>query len=257
METALIATLAFLASMLTFFSGFGLGTLMLPVFCIIYPVEIAVLLTAIVHLLNNCFKFLLTYKNIQWNYAVKFSLFAIPSAVLGSYIFKEWLEEEVLFNYHISTFNFEITLLKILIGCIMLLFVFVEINKKINSQQIHPKYLLIGAAISGFFGGLSGHQGALRSMFLIKSIPSKEKFIATGITIACLVDLTRIPIYSWYLKSTELHTNILQLSIVTIAAFFGAFLGNKFLKKIEISFLHKMVTSFLVFIAILLILGII
>jgi len=257
METALIAVLAFFASMLTFFSGFGLGTLMLPVFCIIYPVEIAVLLNAIIHLLNNCFKFLLIYRSIQWNYSLKFSLFAIPSAVLGSYVFNEWLEEEVLFNYYISTFNFEITLLKIIIGSVMLIFVFIEINKNINAQQIHPKYLPIGAAISGFFGGLSGHQGALRSMFLIKSIPSKENFIATGIAIACLVDLTRIPMYSWYLRSTQLHANILQLSIVTIAAFLGAFLGNKFLKKIEISLVHKVVTSFLVFIAILLISGII
>ncbi len=257
METGLIAIAAFIASLLTFFSGFGLGTLMLPVFCVIYPIEIAILLTALVHFFNNSFKFILVYKNIQKVFALRFAFFAIPAAVLGTYIFNECLEDKILTGYYLYNFFFEITLVKVFIGCLMLLFVLIETNKKINAYQINSKYLPLGAALSGFFGGLSGHQGALRSMFLIKSIPSKEKFIATGIGIACLVDLTRIPMYYWYLKTEDFHANILQLSIVTLAAFAGAFLGNKFLKKVEISFVHKAVTFFLITIAILLMAGLI
>lgn len=257
METVLIAIAAFIASLLTFFSGFGLGTLMLPVFCVFYPIDIAILLTALVHFFNNSFKFILVYKNIQKAFALRFAFFAIPAAVLGTYIYNEWLEDEILTGYYLFDFFFEITLVKLFIGCLMLLFIIIETNKKMNAHQINSRYLPIGAALSGFFGGLSGHQGALRSMFLIKSIPSKEKFIATGIAIACLIDLTRIPMYYWYLGTLDFHTNILQLSIVTLAAFTGAFLGNKFLKKVEISFIHKAITFFLITIAILLSAGLI
>jgi uncharacterized membrane protein YfcA len=257
MDTFLIAILALLASLLTFFSGFGLGTLMLPVFCIIYPVEIAVLMTALVHFLNNCFKFLLVFKYIQKNFALRFAFFSIPAAVLGSYMLSEWIKDKILFNYQIQGISFDVTFLKIFIGCLMLLFVIIETNSTIKSKQISPKYLPVGAVLSGFFGGLSGHQGALRSMFLIKSIPSKKKFIATGIAIACLVDLTRIPLYIWYLRDEHLHTNNLQLIIVALAAFVGAYFGNKFLHKIEISSIHKVVTFFLIFTAAMLISGLI
>jgi uncharacterized membrane protein YfcA len=40
---------ALAASGLTLFSGFGLGTLLMPVFAIYFPIEIAVAMTAVVH----------------------------------------------------------------------------------------------------------------------------------------------------------------------------------------------------------------
>ena len=53
MEIVIISIVALFASLLTFFSGFGLGTILMPVFAIFFPVEIAIALTGIVHLLNN------------------------------------------------------------------------------------------------------------------------------------------------------------------------------------------------------------
>jgi len=47
---------ALLAAGLTMYSGFGLGTLMLPVFALFFPVEMAVVATALVHGANNVFK---------------------------------------------------------------------------------------------------------------------------------------------------------------------------------------------------------
>jgi uncharacterized membrane protein YfcA len=52
----LVFAMAFLASGLTFFSGFGLGTLLLPAFALFFPIEQAVALTAVVHFLNGLFK---------------------------------------------------------------------------------------------------------------------------------------------------------------------------------------------------------
>ncbi|MHB8259583.1 MAG: hypothetical protein ACYDCN_05425 [Bacteroidia bacterium] len=56
MELVIISTVALVASLLTFFSGFGLGTILTPVFVLFFPVEVAIALTGIVHLLNNFFK---------------------------------------------------------------------------------------------------------------------------------------------------------------------------------------------------------
>ena len=59
MHYLIICTAAFLVSGLTLFSGFGLGTLLLPVMALFFPIDAAIALTAIVHCLNNLFKFAL------------------------------------------------------------------------------------------------------------------------------------------------------------------------------------------------------
>jgi uncharacterized membrane protein YfcA len=66
MEIALITLVALGASLLTFFSGFGLGTILTPFMAIFFPVETAIALTGIVHLLNNLFKFVLVRRHVDW-----------------------------------------------------------------------------------------------------------------------------------------------------------------------------------------------
>lgn len=66
MDFILTGVVAFLASALTFFSGFGLGTLLLPAFALFLAAPAAVAATAIVHLLNGLFKGILVYKAAHW-----------------------------------------------------------------------------------------------------------------------------------------------------------------------------------------------
>ena len=54
---------AVFVSGLTMFSGFGLGTLLMPVFAIFFPVETAVAATAVVHGANSLFKILAVGKH--------------------------------------------------------------------------------------------------------------------------------------------------------------------------------------------------
>lgn len=62
MAFVMITVMAFLGSFLTLFSGFGLGTLLMPVVAIFFPVAVAVALTAFVHLVNNLFKLLTLWR---------------------------------------------------------------------------------------------------------------------------------------------------------------------------------------------------
>ena len=52
MELVIIPIVAFLVSVLTFFSGFGLGTILTPAFMLFFPIDLAIGLTGIVHFLN-------------------------------------------------------------------------------------------------------------------------------------------------------------------------------------------------------------
>ena len=63
MELVLIGAAALLASTLTLFSGFGLGTMMTPVFALFFPLPLAIAATAVVHLASNLFKVGLLARN--------------------------------------------------------------------------------------------------------------------------------------------------------------------------------------------------
>ena len=62
MEILIITLAAFATAILTFFSGFGLGTILVPVFAIFFPIELAIALTGVVHFGNNIFKIVLVGK---------------------------------------------------------------------------------------------------------------------------------------------------------------------------------------------------
>ncbi|HNO61706.1 MAG TPA: hypothetical protein PKH44_13805 [Plasticicumulans sp.] len=67
-----IAAAAFLASLLTLFSGFGLGTILTPVFGLFFPLHVAVALTGVVHLANNLFKLALLGRQAARHLVLRF-----------------------------------------------------------------------------------------------------------------------------------------------------------------------------------------
>ncbi|MEN9442675.1 MAG: hypothetical protein RLZ33_2752, partial [Bacteroidota bacterium] len=101
-------------------------------------------------------------------------------------------------------------------------------------------------ALSGFFGGLSGNQGALRSAFLIKAGLSKEAFIGTAVVVSTFVDFTRLGMYATRYQTLHLEENLLLIVVTTSAAIVGAVLGNKLLKKVTIRFVQVMVAVLLI-----------
>jgi len=84
MEIIIISVTAFLVAILTFFSGFGLGTIMTPVFMIFFPVDLAIALTGIVHFFNNLFKLLLVGRQADKQVLIRFGIPAVIAALLGS-----------------------------------------------------------------------------------------------------------------------------------------------------------------------------
>ena len=173
MEIAILILISFGASWLTFFCGFGLGTMLTPVFYMLFKdLEIAIAATTVVHFLNNVFKFILMKKSVNWNVAIPFGLAAIPAAIIGASLLVNYTDFSV-FSYSLFGSPKEIFALNLTFGVILIAFSLIEL---IPSWSIvfSKQKLWIGGAISGFFGGLSGHQGALRTAFLVKYQLKKE-----------------------------------------------------------------------------------
>lgn len=117
--------------------------------------------------------------------------------------------------------------------------------------------MFLGGAISGFFGGFSGYQGALRSFFLIDAHLSKQGFIGTNAVIAVVVDIVRLVIYGLSFRSLLTSANMPLLVIVIMAAVGGIFLGMHLLKKMTLDFMQQLIIVLLYTFGILLVLGVI
>lgn len=249
MEIIISALVACIASLLTFFSGFGLGTILTPVLILFFPVEVAIALTGIVHLLNNFFKILLVGKQINWSVGIKFGSMAVIGAFIGAKVLLMLSGNTVLYSYTLGNKMFYVTPVKLIIAVLMVVFALFDAVPFLKNIQFNQNKLYPGGLLSGFFGGLSGNQGALRSMFLLRCGLSKEGFIATGILVACAVDITRLSVYFTRLSAINLQSNFALLLTTTLAAFVGAYAGSKLLKKITLTVVQYTVTIMIILLA--------
>ncbi|MEP5764963.1 MAG: sulfite exporter TauE/SafE family protein [Halieaceae bacterium] len=255
MEIVVISCAALLASALTLFSGFGLGTLLMPVVAIFFPVELAIAITAMVHLANNLFKIGLLGRHANRAVLLRFGLPAVGFAFLGA-LTLGWLSgTPAVFEYAAFGKQLAVAPVKLVVGILILSFVILELSPGFSSIALDRKFQPFGGAVSGFFGGLSGHQGAFRSMFLLKAGLSKEEFVATSAMLAVMVDMARMSIYGADIAN---QPGSIQWSLViaaSLSAFAGAYIGSRLIKKITIRFIQLTVSLLLVVVSVGLISG--
>ncbi len=163
---------------------------------------------------------------------------------------------EHAYSYTLLGLEARMTVLNVLLGIVIIGFSWFELSPAAERGVIMGKNALsLGGLLSGFFGGLSGHQGALRSAFLMRVGLSKEAFMGTRVVCACLVDLTRITVYAGDIGSSWHDIQSMQCLAAILAAISGAWLGNRFLKKIELPMLNRIVSVALILFGLKLILG--
>lgn len=235
MEYLVVCVTALLASALTLFSGFGLGTLLMPVFALFFPVPVAIAATAVVHLANNLFKIFLVGRKADPGVVLRFAVPGAIAAFIGAALLGLFAHLPPLFGYVFGGRSHEITLVKLVVGPLVVGFALFELLPRLRGLSFHRRYLPLGGLLSGFFGGLSGNQGALRSAFLIKAGLDKEAFIGTGTVAAVIVDIARIMVYGfgfYTARFTELAGAWTLVWAATLAAFLGAFIGKRLIKSV-------------------------
>ena len=249
------------AAGLTFFSGFGLGTLLLPAFAVFFSIELAVAATAIVHLANNLFKLAFVARHAVWKVVLAFGVPAALLAFAGSMLLREVAGVEPLHVYSLAGYECTVTAAKLMIAVLMTAFALIEILPRFQKLSFDPKLLPLGGALSGFFGGLSGHQGALRTAFLLRSGLSKEAFVGSSAACSIIVDVSRLAIYGSAFFSSHLEavgeTGVERFVVIgVIAAFVGTFVGSRVLHKVTYKKVHEIVAVMLFCMAFALAIGV-
>lgn len=255
MDYLVIAAVALFVAGLTFFSGFGLGTLLMPAFAIFFPVEIAVAATAVVHFVNNIYKFFLIGREGNLKIVLKFGIPAVLAAAVGALLLDYVSQIDEIYNYTLFGKEFSVTPVKLMIAILMIIFAVFEAVPTLKKFEVKDKMIPVGGVLSGFFGGLSGHQGALRTAFLIRTGLEKKEFIGTLVGCSLLVDISRIIVYGITFISKDVNLlseeGLLGLLIAgSIAAFIGSTIGRYLLEKVTFKSIQYTVATMLFLLAI-------
>jgi len=155
MEIVIICLTAFLVAILTFFSGFGLGTILTPVFMLFFPVELAIALTGVVHFCNNIFKVFLVGAQADKDVLLRFGVPAVVSAFIGAWLLLQITDLQPLFSYNIGSKTIEVYPVKFIVSLLLLTFAIIELLPYFKQLQFNKNKLPIGGILSGFFGGQS------------------------------------------------------------------------------------------------------
>jgi len=255
MSYLIICTVALLVSGLTLFSGFGLGTLLMPAFALFFPVEVAIAATAIVHLANNLFKVGLVGRRANAGIVLRFALPAAVMAMVGALLLNYFATIEPIAQYTLMGRVCTISVVKLVIAVMIMGFAVIELHPVFERLAFSTRFIPLGGALSGFFGGLSGHQGALRTAFLIRAGLEKEVFVGTMVVSTVVVDLSRLLIYGVTFFSRDFailkdQGGIGLIIAGSLAAFSGAFIASRFLKKITMRTIQIVVGIMLFFLSI-------
>lgn len=250
MELVVIALTACGAAVLTFFSGFGLGTVLTPAFALFFPVALAVAMTATVHLANNLFKLALVGRHADPATVWRFGVPAALAALVGASLLASMASLPAWWSYTLWGSAHKVTPVKACVGLVIVVFALLELSPAFARLTVAPRWLALGGLLSGFFGGLSGNQGALRSVFLVKLGLGKEAYLGTGAVCAMLVDASRLAVYGSTfpaLLGDSVHPDMhLAVLMAVLCAFTGSYLGKKLLKKVSLRLIERLVATLLV-----------
>ncbi|MFZ5811462.1 MAG: TSUP family transporter [Thermodesulfobacteriota bacterium] len=245
MNYVAVCLTALVASALTLFSGFGLGTILTPVMTLFFPVEAAVAMTGLVHFANNIVKLAFFGRAASLPVVLRFGLPAMAASLAGAWLLVRLSDLAPLSTYEAFGRTLTVTPVKLLVGLLMAGFAVLELSGGRGKRAYGAAYLPLGGVVSGFFGGLSGHQGAFRSAFLLGAGLAKEAFIATGVVLACLVDATRLSVYAGLSGSEAVADNPYLVLMASLAAFAGVFIGGRMLRKTTIKTVRALVAIML------------
>jgi hypothetical protein len=137
-EWLLVCAVALVASAMTLFAGFGLGTMLLPAFALFFPLELAVAATAVVHLANNLIKVSLLGRHADRTVLRRFGLPAIIAAISGARLLTDLSGAEPLATWTLGARVCHVTPIGLMIGGLMAIFALwdlVPLHRNVGMRQ--------------------------------------------------------------------------------------------------------------------------
>jgi uncharacterized protein len=170
---------ALAAGAISAISGFGIGSLLTPLFALQVGTKTAVAAASIPHLIGNGIRFWGLRHSVDHRVVWRFGLMSAAGGLGGA-----------LLNASAPG-----QALRIVLGALLVFAGLAQLTGQSQRWEFHGSVAWVAGALSGFFGGLVGNQGGIRSAALLGFHLPKERFVATAVAIALFVDAARMPVY--------------------------------------------------------------
>ena len=215
MFRALVFIVAMVAGGVAAISGFGIGSLLTPVFALHHGVKLAVAIVSVPHLIGTSARFFSLHEKVDrhvfWNFGILSAVGGLIGALLHSYATSPWLS--------------------VVFGVLLVFAGLSGVTGLAQRMRFGRKSAWFGGAISGLFGGLVGNQGGIRSAALLGFDISKAAFVSTATAIALIVDGARMPVYL-ATQAHEVFSAWIELVLGIAGVLVGTFWGVRWLRRI-------------------------
>jgi len=228
MEIIYIALLTILASGIGTITGFGTSTILIPILLFYLPLPETLLVVGVIHFSGDVWKMILFRKGFDWKLVLTFGITGIITSYIGARV----------------VFSASQDILLRILGGFMLAYVIFLLFKPGFKVPRKNMTAITGGGLSGFFAGIFGVGGAIRTLFLSAFDLPKAVFVATTGAIAFLIDSTRITTY--LINGVRLEDAYLWGFLAFIpASFAGTALAKKLVDKIPQRWFRMVVALFL------------
>jgi uncharacterized membrane protein YfcA len=174
-----VAATAVVAGAIAGVSGFGVGSLLTPVFAVTYGTKAAVAIVAIPHLVGTAVRFVSLWRQVDRQVLLRFGALSAAGGLVGA-----------LLNARIGS-----SALTLVFAGLLLLAGAVSLASLTERMRLGGKAAWAAGALSGLFGGLVGNQGGIRAAALLGFDLRKVSFVATATAVALVIDGARLPVY--------------------------------------------------------------
>jgi uncharacterized membrane protein YfcA len=217
---------AVLAGGIAAMSGFGIGSLLTPILAVRYGTKLAVAIVSVPHLVGTAARFIGLRKHIDRKVFLNFGILSAVGGLVGA-----------LLNAYANS-----PALAIVFGCLLVFAGISGLTGFVDRMHFGRRTAWFAGALSGFFGGLVGNQGGLRSAALLGFDIRKESLIATATAIALIVDGARMPVYLAIETKGILSAWPLLVTAI-IGVLLGTFWGVRLLRRIDERTFRKLLYS--------------
>jgi uncharacterized membrane protein YfcA len=226
MFLVLATAVAFIAGAIAAVSGFGIGSLLTPLFALQVGTKVAVAAVSIPHFVATAFRFWLLRNKVDrkllWSFGVMSAAGGLTGALLSAYA--------------------ESPILSVIFGGLLVFTGAMGLTGLSEKLKFRGFAAWAAGFVSGLLGGLVGNQGGIRSAAMLGFGIPRDAFIATATVVGLIVDVARMPVYlvTQGDKIVELWPILLA---TTAGAVFGTAIGERALKRIPEPIYRRIVSA--------------
>ena len=207
-------------------SGFGIGSLLTPLFNLRDEMPLAVAAVSIPHFVATSLRFWILRHHVDRRVLKSFGLMSAAGGLGGA-----------LLQRHASGRSLTI------VFATLLTFVGIAgITGFSERLRLGGAAGWIAGVVSGALGGLVGNQGGIRSAALLGYDLPPTSFVATATAAGLIVDTARLPVY----LAAE-HAKLIErweiIGIATLGVVFGTIAGGPLLKRLPAPAFRRLVAA--------------